>query len=73
MTLMLVSGAGAVSVLGALILSFAGLDSTAGGPGRAGLIVAALAALLHLRGQWRVAHLPFLRPLPRLARRQSPE
>lgn len=93
MALMLVSGAGAVSVLGALILSFAGVDSTAGGLRRAGVIVAALtallwlsrnrvvdralrriverllrrfthldvrdyAALLHLRGQWRVAQLP---------------
>lgn len=93
MALMLVSGAGAISVLGALILSFAGVDSTAGGLRRAGVIVAALtallwlsrnrvvdralrriierllrrftdlevrdyAALLHLRGQWRVAQLP---------------
>ncbi len=46
MALMLVSGAGAVSVLGALILSFAGVDSTAGGLRRAGVIVAALTALL---------------------------
>ena len=93
MTLMLVSGAGAVSVVGALILSFAGVDSTGGGLTRAGIIVAALAALLwlsrnpvfdralrrvieralrrftdlevrdyaallHLRGQWRVAQIP---------------
>ncbi len=93
MTLMLVSGAGTISVLGTLILSFAGIDSTTGGLARAGLIVAALAvllllahnrvvdralrrviervlrrvtdlevrdyaALLHLRGQWRVAQLP---------------
>lgn len=93
MTLMLVSGAGAVSVLGTLILTFAGVDSTAIGLRRAVVIVAALAgllwlarnpvvdralrrvierslrrvadfdvrdyaALLHLRGQWRVAQLP---------------
>ena len=93
MSLMLVSGAGAVSVLGALILSFAGVDSTTGGLARAAVIVACLAALLwlarnrvvdralrrvierllrrytdlevrdyaallHLRGQWRVAQLP---------------
>lgn len=93
MLLMLVSGAGAVSVLGALILSFAPVDSTSGGLTRAGVIVAALgallglsrnvavdralrrgierflrrhtdlevrdyAALLHLRGQWRVAQIP---------------
>ena len=108
MALMLVSGAGAVSVLGALILSFAGVDSTAGGLTRAAVILAALAALLwlarnlvvdralrriierllrrftdlevrdyaallHLRGQWRVAQLPVVeddwiasRPLGRL-------
>ncbi len=93
MTLMLVSGAGAVSVIGALILSFAGVDSTGNGLTRAALIVGALAALLwlsrnaavdralrrvieralrrftdlevrdyaallHLRGQWRVAQMP---------------
>jgi hypothetical protein len=93
MTLMLVSGAGAVSVLGALILSFAGVDSTVGGLRRAVIIVAALSgllwlarsrpvdrvlrraieralerfasmevsdyvALLHLRGEWRVAQVP---------------
>lgn len=93
MALMLVSGAGAVSVLGTLILSLAGAGSTAGGLRRAGVIIAALtallwlfrnpvvdralrriierllrrltdlevrdyAALLHLRGQWRVAQLP---------------
>jgi TrkA family protein len=93
MTLMLVSGVGAVSVLGTLIISFAGVDSTASGLQRAAVIVAALtallwllrnrvvdrtlrriieralrrftnldvrdyAALLHLRGQWRVAQLP---------------
>lgn len=93
MALMLVSGAGAISVLATLILSFAGVDSTSGGLRRAGVIVAALtallllsrnrvvdralrriferllrrftrldvrdyAALLHLRGQWRVAQLP---------------
>ncbi len=93
MSLMLVSGAGAISVLGALILSFAGVDTTAVGLTRAAVIVVALvmllwlarnrhvdralrqvieralrrltvldvrdyAALLHLRGQWRVAQLP---------------
>ncbi len=93
MVLMLVSGAGAVSVLGALILSFAPVDSTSGGLTRAAVIVVALtalvwlsrnqtvdrvlrrvieralrhytdlevrdyAALLHLRGQWRVAQVP---------------
>ncbi len=93
MVLMLVSGAGAVSVLGTLILSFAGVDSTAGGFRRAAVIVVALtgllwlarnrvvdralrrviervlrrvtdldvrdyAALLHLRGRWRVVQLP---------------
>jgi hypothetical protein len=93
MALMLVSGAGAVSVLGTLILSFAGVDSTGGGLRRAAVIVLALtgllwlaknrvvdrwlrrvierllrrvteldvrdyAALLHLRGQWRVVQLP---------------
>ena len=93
MMLMLVSGAGAVSVLGALILSFAPVDSTGSGLVRAGVIVAGLgtllvlsrnrtvdaalrrviervlrrytdlevrdyAALLHLRGQWRVAQIP---------------
>ena len=93
MTLMLVSGAGAVSVLGTLILTFAGVDSTETGLRRAVVIVAALAgllwlarnpvvdralrrviermlrrvtdldvrdyaALLHLRGRWRVVQLP---------------
>ena len=93
MLLMLVSGAGAVSVLGALILSFAPVNDTSGGLRRAAVIVAALgallwlshnkavdrllrraieralrrytdfdvrdyAALLHLRGQWRVAQIP---------------
>ena len=93
MMLMLIGGAGAVSVLGALVLSFAPVDSTSGGITRAAVIVAALAALLwvsrsaavdralrrvieralrrytdlevrdyaallHLRGQWRVAQIP---------------
>lgn len=93
MMLMLIGGAGAVSVLGALVLSFAPVDSTSGGLTRAAVIVAALAgllwlsrsaavdrvlrrvieralrrytdlevrdyaALLHLRGQWRVAQIP---------------
>lgn len=93
MALMLVSGAGAVSVLGTLILSFTGIDSTVGGLTRAAVIVGSLAALLwlaksevvdralrrviermlrrytdldvrdyaallHLRGRWRVVQLP---------------
>ena len=93
MALMLVSGAGAVSVLGTLILSFAGVDSTGGGLRRAAVIVGSLAALLwlarnryvdgilrrviervlrrvtdldvrdyaallHLRGRWRVVQIP---------------
>lgn len=93
LTLMLVSGAGAVSILGTLVLSFAPVDSTAAGLRRAAVIVVALAtllllarnrlvdralrrvieallrrythldvrdyaALLHLKGQWRVAQLP---------------
>jgi hypothetical protein len=93
MVLMLVSGAGAVSVIGALVLSFAPVDSTGGGLQRAAVIVVALtallwlakspvvdrwlrrvierllrrftdldvrdyAALLHLRGRWRVVQLP---------------
>lgn len=48
MTLMLVSGAGAVTVLGALVLSFAGVDSTGNGLFRAVIIVAALVAMLWL-------------------------
>lgn len=48
MALMLVSGAGAVSVLGTLILSFAGVDSTSGGLVRAAVIVTALSVLLWL-------------------------
>lgn len=93
MALMLLSGVGAVSVLGALVLSFTGVDSRAGGVERAAAIVLGLvallwiarsavvdralrrviepllrrftdldvrdyAALLHLRGQWRVVQLP---------------
>ena len=93
MALMLVSGAGAVSVLGTLILSFAGVDTTGGGFQRAAVIVGSLAALLwlarnqhvdrilrrviervlrrvtdldvrdyaallHLRGRWRVVQIP---------------
>ncbi|MDT0278119.1 TrkA C-terminal domain-containing protein [Blastococcus goldschmidtiae] len=93
MVLMLVSGAGAVSVIGTLVLSFAGVDSTGGGLQRAAVIVVALtgllwlaksrvvdrylrrvierllrrftdldvrdyAALLHLRGRWRVVQVP---------------
>lgn len=48
MYLMLLSGAGAISVLGTLVLSFAGVDSTGGGLQRAVVIVAALSALLWL-------------------------
>ncbi|UOY03555.1 TrkA C-terminal domain-containing protein [Blastococcus sp. PRF04-17] len=48
MVLMLVSGAGAVSVLGTLILSFAGVDSTGGGLQRAAVIVVSLGTLLWL-------------------------
>ncbi len=90
---MLVSGAGAVSVVGTLILSFAGVHSADAGLRRVGVIVLALiglvwlsrngivdrwlrrviervlrrftnldvrdyAALLHLRGQWRIAQVP---------------
>lgn len=108
MVLMLVSGAGAVSVIGTLVLSFSGVDSTGGGLQRAAVIVVALtgllwlaksrvvdrylrrvierllrrfadldvrdyAALLHLRGRWRVVQLPVrdddwiaARPLGRL-------
>lgn len=46
MTLMLLSGAGAVSVLGTLIIGFAGVDSTATGFQRAGIILVGLVALL---------------------------
>lgn len=108
MVLMLVSGAGALSVIGTLILSFSGVDSAQGGLRRAAVMVAAMvallwlaksrvidaalrrviervlsrvadlevndyAALLHLRGQWRVVQLPVAeedwlasRPLGRL-------
>lgn len=48
MTLMLLSGAGVVSVLGTLILTFAGVDSTETGLRRAVVIVAAMAGLLWL-------------------------
>ncbi|WP_346622236.1 TrkA C-terminal domain-containing protein [Blastococcus montanus] len=93
MVLMLVSGAGAVSVLGTLILSYAGVDSTGGGLRRTVVIIGSMAgllwlakndrvdrllrrviervlsrvadldvrdyaALLHLRGRWRVVQLP---------------
>lgn len=46
MALMLLSGVGAVSVLGALVLSFTGVDSRAGGVERAAAIVLGLVALL---------------------------
>ncbi|TYP82807.1 TrkA C-terminal domain-containing protein [Blastococcus xanthinilyticus] len=93
MVLMLVSGAGVVSVLGTLILTYAGVDSTGTGVRRTLVIVCALvallwlarndrvdqllrrvieralrrvadldvrdyAALLHVRGHWRVVQLP---------------
>ena len=48
MTLMLLSGAGAISVVGTLILGFAGVDSTATGLQRAGLILVGLVVLLWL-------------------------
>lgn len=46
MTLMLISGAGALSVIGTLILGFGGVDSAAAGWRRAGIIVAAMLLLL---------------------------
>ena len=48
MMLMLVSGAGGVSVIGALVLSFGGVESTGTGLRRAGVIVACLLFLLWL-------------------------
>ncbi len=45
MLLMLVGGAGAVSVLGTLLLSFAGVDTTAGGLRRALIIIGSLVAV----------------------------
>lgn len=48
MLLMLLSGAGAVSILGTLILSFAGVDSAVGGFERAAVIVVSLAGLLYV-------------------------
>ncbi|MGY2004595.1 TrkA C-terminal domain-containing protein [Blastococcus sp. SYSU DS1024] len=54
MVLMLVSGAGAVSVLGTLILTYAGVDSTAGGVRRTLVIVGSMAALLWLSRNDRV-------------------
>lgn len=48
MSLMLLSGAGAVTILGTLVLSFAGVDSTTGGLQRAAVIVVALLLLLFL-------------------------
>lgn len=64
MALMLVSGAGAVSILATLVLSFASVDSATGGLRRAAVIVAALVALLLL------ARSPYLdRHLRRLIRR----
>ena len=64
MMLMLVSGAGAVSVLGTLVLSFAGVDSTTGGFQRAAVIVGALTALL-----WVAKSGPVDRALRRLIER----
>lgn len=54
MALMLVSGAGAVTVLGTLILSYAGVDSTGGGVRRTAVIVASMAGLLWLSRNDRV-------------------
>ncbi|MCF6506946.1 potassium transporter TrkA [Blastococcus sp. MG754426] len=54
MVLMLVSGAGAVTVLGTLILSYAGVDSTGGGVRRTVVIVASMAGLLWLSRNDRV-------------------
>ncbi|WP_435747702.1 TrkA C-terminal domain-containing protein [Nocardioides sp. SYSU DS0663] len=48
MALMLLSGAGALSVLGTLVLSFTGVSSTTGGLRRAAVIVVALVALVWL-------------------------
>ena len=48
MILMLVSGAGALSVLGTLVLSFSGVDSAQGGLRRAAVIVVAMMALVWL-------------------------
>ncbi len=68
MTLMLVSGAGAVSVLGTLILSFAGVDSPDGGLRRAAVIVLALTGLLWLARN-RVVDRGLRRVIERLLRR----
>lgn len=57
MVLMLVSGAGAVSVLGTLILSYAGVDSTGGGLRRTVVIIASMAGLLWLAKNDRVDRL----------------
>lgn len=48
MSLMLVGGAGAVTILGTLVLSFAGVDSTTGGLRRAAVIVVAMLLLIFL-------------------------
>jgi hypothetical protein len=48
MLLMLVSGAGALSVIGTLILSFGGVDSAVGGMQRAAVIVVSMIALFWL-------------------------
>lgn len=48
MALMLLSGAGALSVLGTLVLSFSAVDSTVGGLRRAAVIVVAVVALVWL-------------------------
>lgn len=53
MTLMLVGGAGVVSVIGTLVLSFAAVDSTGGGLRRAALILTGVAVLVWLaRNAW---------------------
>lgn len=48
MVLMLVSGAGALSVIGTLVLSFSGVDSAQGGRRRAGVIVVSMVVLVWL-------------------------
>lgn len=68
MVLMLVSGAGAVSVVGTLVLSFAGVDSTGGGLERAAVIVVALTGLLWL-AKSRVVDRYLRRVIERLLRR----
>ncbi|SNS33599.1 TrkA-C domain-containing protein [Geodermatophilus pulveris] len=70
MVLMLVSGAGAVSVLGTLILSFTGVDTTGRGFARAAVIVLLLAALLWLARN-RVVDRALQRVIERFLRRYA--